>query len=316
MNVIQMEMGPRSVVFEDAIRVDAIKDYVIAGLDRARAHNVSVCLLLSAHYFPDWVLKRWPEIRVPSGFLKNSVDAPQAREVYETYLRTIIPMIKDHPALQSICLTNEPVSLGSQHDRFRLPLWHAYLRERHGSIGALNELYGTNHVLFAQFPHPKLSFEEEPGPLWDAVRFNQRQFAEWHGWMKDIIHEMAPGLPCHAKVMPLPTRPDTVFWGTDPWDFAELSQLNGNDCYFLPHDQGARWQSTWIIQNMYYDLQRSAKKVPVFNTENHIIRDRETRYVSPAHIYTAIWQGAITGREEARRGRGSGPTTARAISRA
>jgi hypothetical protein len=106
---------------------------------------------------------------------------------------------------------------------------------------------------------------------------------------------MAPNLPCHAKVMALPQGRKTVFWGTDPWDFARLSQLNGNDCSFLQLAEREPWASGWQTQNMYFDLQRSMKRVPIFNTENHIIRDREQGYVSPNHVYSAIWQGAVHG---------------------
>jgi hypothetical protein len=106
---------------------------------------------------------------------------------------------------------------------------------------------------------------------------------------------MARDLPCHAKVMALPGSRNTLFWGTDPWEFAELSQINGNDCYFMPNFRRGPWESRWQIQNMYYDLQRSMKSVPVFNSENHIIADRTQDFVASSHIYTAIWQGAIHG---------------------
>lgn len=295
-NVIQIEQGPRGVVLEDGtVDTAPIESSVLPALDRARDHGVSICLLTSPHYFPGWALEKWPELRVESGFLKNSVEAPQAREIYERYLRTLIPVIKDHPALHSICLSNEPVYTGAADDPFRQPLWHAYLERKHGDIATLNRAYGTAYTSFADVPHPKLSLREHRAALYDAVRLNQERFAEWHAWMVRIIHELAPDLPCHAKVMPIVWGRGTVFWGTDPWDFAELSQINGNDCYFVPNYPKPPWESEWMIQNMYYDLQRSMKRVPVFNTENHIIPDRTKGYVSPDHIYAAIWQGAVHG---------------------
>ncbi|MBN2309891.1 MAG: beta-galactosidase, partial [Candidatus Hydrogenedentes bacterium] len=294
-HVVQFEMGPNSVVFENEIRTDRIRDWVLASLDRARDNNIAVCLLVSPHYFPQWALERWPETLAQSGFMKQSLDAPQVREIYNVFLRTLIPAIKDHPALQSICLSNEPISLASAGDPFRLPLWHDYLKRAYPTIDSLNERYGTDYVIYAQAPHPAMNLDAPAPAVYDAIRFNQDQHACWHRWMADIIHEMAPDLPCHAKVMALPAHAGTVLWGTDPWDFAELSQMNGNDCYFMPNASVGPWESQWIVQNMYYDLQRSMKRVPVFNTENHIIRDREQAYVAPEHIYAAIWQGAIHG---------------------
>ena len=46
---------------------------------------------------------------------------------------------------------------------------------------------------------------------------------------------------------------------------------------------------------MYYDIQYSMRRVPVVNTENHIIGDRETRLIPPRHTDSALWQGAIHG---------------------
>lgn len=295
-NVIQIEIGPNSIVNEDmSVHTDAIENRVMKALDFARDHGISICLLLSPHYFPDWAFQKWPEIRVPSGFMKNTTEAPQVRAIYDKFLRTIIPMIKDHPALNSICLSNEPVSMASPQDPFRLPLWREYIKKKHGTIEAVNALYGTSYASFEDVPHPAMNDTDPPAAYYDAVRFNQERFAEWHAWMAGIIHEMAPDLPCHAKVMALPPGRHATEWGTDPWEFAQLSQFNGDDCYFMPHNGNLPWESMWQIQNAYYDLQRSMKRVPVFNTENHIIADREQRYVSPDHIYTAIWQGAIHG---------------------
>jgi hypothetical protein len=294
-NIIQIEQGPAGIVLEEGVDTGPIQSWVIPALDRAKENGVRIALLISPHYFPAWALEKWPELEVGNGFLKNTVEAPQAREIYERFLRTLIPLVKDHPALHSICLTNEPVYIGAPTDPWRKEMWAGYLRERHGEVSVLNKRYAANYGDFGEVPLPLFNFKENKAALYDAVRFNQRHFAGWHRWMVDIIHEMAPELPCHAKVMPLVWNRETVFWGTDPWDFAQLSQLNGNDCYFEPVAKSAPWQSRWQIQNMYYDLQRGMKPVPVINTENHIIPDRFKEHVSPNHIYTAIWQGAVHG---------------------
>ncbi len=300
-NIIQIEQGPAGVVLKDGVDTTPITMRVLGALDRAAENGVRIALLLSPHYFPAWAFEQWPELKIDHGpgpvppFLKNSVEAPQAREIYERYLRTIIPMIKNHPALHSICLSNEPDYSHGDKDPWRKPMWTTYLRERYGDIEALNQCYGADYADFEQVEHPQFNFRENKVVLYDAVRFNQYHFAAWHRWMVDIIQEMAPELPCHAKVMPVFWGRGTVFWGTDPWDFAQLSQLNGNDCNFGPVPRSKPWQSNWQIQNMYYDLQRAMKKAPVINTENHIIPDRHQDYVSPNHIYTAIWQGAVHG---------------------
>lgn len=313
-NFVQFELGPAAALTAEGGETGQIEEYVIHALDRAQEHGVRVDLLLSPHQNMPWWHEHWPETwldawpyisHVP--FIKWSVDAPQVRAVLERYLRTIIPRIKDHPALHSVCLTNEPDYRLAPQDPWRRPKWTDYLREVHGDIETLNRNHGAGHAAFEEVGLPTFGpawYDEHPlkAPevdnlawLYDGVRFNQREFAAWHAWMRDIIHEMAPALPVHAKVMPVVWGRYAVYWGTDPYDFAQLSQLNGNDCYFEPTPRHAPWKSTWQVQNMYYDLQRSMKRVPVINTENHIIPDRFDRHVSPEHIHTALWQGAVHG---------------------
>lgn len=301
-NVIQIEIGPNSVVRADGtVDTGPITGRIAGALDRARDHGVQVCLLTSPHYFPGWAFERWPELRLDDGpghvppFIKHSVEAPQAREIQETFLRTLIPLIKDHPALHSICLSNEPVYEFAPADPFRLPLWRAHLAETYGDVGALNAAHGTAHAAFGEVPHPPFDFRGNLPALYDAVRFNQARFSGWHGWMAGIVRGIAPDLPCHAKVMPLVWDRNSVLWGTDPLEFAELGGINGNDCYFSPNHGVAPWASEWQTQGMYYDLQRSMKHAPIFNSENHVIPDRTTAHVDPGHVYTALWQGAIHG---------------------
>lgn len=300
-NILQIEMGPNATVFEDGNREDEVRARILPALDRARDNGVRVNLLVSPHYFPDWAFAKWPDLRVASGapgtppFLKNSVEAPQTLDIYERHLRTLIPLIKDHPALHSICLSNEPVYDEGWKDPTRLGLWHDYLRRIHGDIATLNTIWGTGYASFEDIPQIPPSFKESAARMYDAVRFNHGRFSGWHKWMADIIHSMSPDLPCHAKVMNLMDDRDTVFWGTDPLEFAELSQINGNDCYCVPFERPRVWSTEWASQNQYYDLQRSMKRVPIFNSENHIILDRTKFFVPAEHIYTAIWQGAVHG---------------------
>ena len=301
-NVIQIEQGPDGVVNADGtVNTTPITDRLIPALDRARDHGVMLNLLISPHYFPAWAYEKWPALKLEPGapgrppFLKNSIEAPEAREIYERYLRTLIPLVKDHPALHSICLSNEPVYDKHQSDPARAPRWTDFLKATHRSVGTLNDLYGTHYATINEVPETPLNFREKPAALYDVVRFNQERFSGWHRWMVDIIHEMAPNLECHAKMMPLVWDRDSVFWGTDPLDFARLGRINGNDCYFVPNDANSPWASDWLVQGMFYDLQRSMARSPIFNSENHLILDRTDFFVDASHIYTGIWQGAVHG---------------------
>lgn len=287
-----------TVVKEDYLISTAnIRNDIQQALQSAGEHNQAVSLLLSPHYFPDFLLQKYPEIRSNnSGFIKFNFNHPKAREAIEDYLRTLIPMVKDYPALQNIVLSNEPV-FASYKDPAQQPAWQAYLKQMYSDIGQLNAVYNTAYESFEQVAMPQA--EERTALYYDWISFNDQLFAEWHEWMADIIHEMAPDIPVSVKIMggvlaksQLAKSP--LSWGIDPEQISGLSDLNGLDAWNYLHDEGA----TIIEKLKYYDLLSSYKTAPVFNSEDHIIPDRDSRYVTEQvpHVRNDIWQGAIHGR--------------------
>jgi hypothetical protein len=250
--------------------------------------------LISPHYFPEWALNKWPHLRNGGGgFLTFIPDEKEAKQVVEDYLRIVIPIFRDKPALNTICLSNEPELRDTARATNTRPMWNAYLSKVHGNTETANKLYGTSYKSFDDVPIPGNNDYAAP-QFYDWCSFNNERFAAWHKWMADIIHEMAPGVPVHAKVMSTAFFQDHPAVGTDRELFAELGQLNGNDCYF----QGAGasgWAVPWQFMAISYDLQRSVARKPIFNSENHLTPDFNTIYVSPDHYRTALWQGAVHG---------------------
>ena len=272
----------------------AIRDDIQQVLKQAAEHNIAVNLLISPHYFPDWALEKWPELKSNNnGFIRFAIDEPKAREIIEDYLRTLIPLVKDVPSLHSITLSNEPV-YQSALDPQNLPEWHAYLEELyHGDIAELNRIYGTNYQDFSEVAMP--ARPEGTPVFYDWVMFNNDLFSSWHQWMADIIHEMAPDLPVHAKIMAGALNSQgALTWGIDPEQFADLSQINGNDNWNY-YGQGG---DGFLTELRFYDLQASLKKAPLFNSEDHLIRDGDTLYIPEQadHVRSVLWQGAIHGR--------------------
>lgn len=293
-NIIQIEIGPSSTLLsENEVSLKAAED-VAKVLDNAAKRNVKVNVLLSPHYFPSWALAKWPNLaKGGGGFLGFCVDAPEAKQVIEKFLRAVVPLLKDKPALHSFCLSNEPMfDRGAACDNTR-PMWEAYLARVHGDVAAMNQRYGTKYASFAEVPIPANDAYAAP-QFYDYIVFNQERFAGWHKWMADVIHSMAPDVPVHAKAMWIPISwRYSVACGLDPERFGELSQINGNDCVIQPGNDDA--PIFWGEQNMYYDLQRSVARKPIFNSENHLQPDGSTSYVAPEHYRTALWQGAIHG---------------------
>lgn len=296
-NIIQIELGPSRVFPTEGRTDEAPVRELSQVLDRAQKSGVAVCLLISPHYMPGWALEKWPQLQVRrEGFLQYCLHAPEGRELLRRFVHAALAPIKGHPALHSICLSNEPVNQEEPCEPARQQ-WRTWLERRHGSIAALSSLCGSNFAAFAEVPLPN-PFGPRPAPaLWmDYIRFNQEAFADWHRMLADAVHEVAPGLPVHAKAMTWTLINDgDVKYGVDATLFARFSDLNGNDSVNFFDFGDEEFAQGWQLNAMGHDLQRSVLDAPVFNTENHLIEDRDTRYVPAAHIRAALWQAAVHG---------------------
>ncbi|MFD0712431.1 chitobiase/beta-hexosaminidase C-terminal domain-containing protein [Paenibacillus sp. GCM10027626] len=278
---------------EYAISTETIEKDILKELQKAANNNIAVNLLISPHYFPEWAFAKWPEARFAdnSQFIKYNIDHPQAREMLEQYLRTLIPLVKDAPALHSITISNEPVYETNKQTVYLLA-WQQYLSSLYDDIGKLNQVYGTAYSAFADVPMPS-GIQATPH-FYDWVLFNNTVFGDWHKWMADIIKEQAPDIPLHSKTMNGGFLRGALVWGVDPERFTEFSQINGDDnVSYL--DMG---MPGLLNELRFYDLQSSLKKAPIFNSEDHLIADRDNRYVPEqvTHVRSVLWQGAVHGR--------------------
>lgn len=275
-------------------------------LQRAADNNVSVNLLLGMHYFSDVLAERFPEVFIDEEEQKNAIGGiknfknERFRNIIKMYLEELIPIIKDYPSLQSICLTNEPTynTMPKELDIF-LPYFTEYLEEKfENDINKLNEAYGTNYSAFSQVEFPR---EMDGTPrYYDWADFNCEFLYEFHQYVADIIRELAPDIPLHAKMMDYTTAYENDYkrtyyaMGTDHEKFARFSDINGCDSWWYLDDgtQGT------LDKFMWYDLQTSIKKAPVANSEDHIIADYNHNYEGrqELHLGTDLWQGALHGR--------------------
>ncbi|OUS67936.1 hypothetical protein B1748_35205 [Paenibacillus sp. MY03] len=266
---------------------------ILPTLQRAAENNVAVNLLLSPHYFPDFLFKLWPDIASSNDnpFLRYTIYDDRAKQFIKDYLRLVVPLLKDSPALHSITLSNEGV-YQSYRDEANKPLWQNYLQKQYDVIADLNAVHGTNYTDFGQIPLPT-GVSRTPA-FYDWVQFNNDQFSGWHQWMADIIHEIMPDIPVNAKIMNgTLNHINNWTWGVDAEQFSEFTQINGNDnanVYLNP-------ENGFTYELKFYDLQTSLKEAPVFNSENHLIKDGEDRYIPQLakHVRTSLWQGAIHG---------------------
>jgi len=312
-NVIQVEIGPNTTVIGEDDNGNFITNpgNVSAVIGRAlssgKTDNVSVAVLLSPHYIPGWFSEKYPGIET------YAVPHPKMRQLIETHIRTVMSVIKNEVALHSICLTNEYNIKATWPEV--LPDYHKFLEERfNGDIKALNAAYQTKYKSFDDVEfldgdlfenvmlNPDMEEYQEYLPQFsDWIEFNDRYFAEFHGWMNSIVQEEAPGTLVGAKIMQnydaneRAWRRQFVRFGTDPELMGQTLSINGNDAnnYYK--------NSLWgiLCKANYYDLQTSVAEKPVFDYESHVVVDRDRSYGQPFqenHVAADVWQLAINGR--------------------
>jgi hypothetical protein len=306
-NILQNEIGPWDTIIAGS---DGGYEINPAGIDRienilreAEKYNVKVDILLSPHYFPEWVFRKFPYLRTHTGgFLTYNVYEPEAKKVIQAHIIGVMERIKNYKSLNSVCLSNEPIFSTARNFNVKNNntvvnrMWQQYLADTHGNIESLNSVYKTVHSGFNNVPMPK-NIEASP-QFYDWLIFNDIVFGDWHQWMAELVHKVAPNIPVHVKIMDAPLSPNgyrtSLAWGVDPERFSEFSQFNGNDSYNLLYNNDGN-----IVSKMkWYDFLRSMKEIPIYNSEDHIIEDRSQNYVPQQvmHVRSDLWQGAVHGR--------------------
>jgi hypothetical protein len=289
--------GPNSMNADGTFR-DGAKT-LLADLMRAAVYDVKIDYLLSPHYFPDWAWSKpgADSLKItPLGFIYFDIDHPIARDAIGRWADKISAAMKDKSALFSVCLSNEPVYQNSGRSKYSLPEYQQYLKDLHGNIATLNELYGTTYKSFDEIQPPPDAMAkdtEKNRMFYDWCRFNQKHFAEWQGWMGSIVKKNLPNTPTHAKLMVFMSFDrDKVGWGIDPEAFCDHTDLAGCDAYAFP--DGDYKSYDWHGHEFWYDVLNSFHNQSVFNSENHMIPDGTGPVHIPSEMTRAqFWQDAL-----------------------
>ncbi len=278
-NIVQNEIGPWSVFPEENKTGDV--DWFRKFLDQAEKENVAVDLMLSPHYYPEWMAGKFPKLK-EWGWQYS--DAPENRAFLKKYIDYLVPRVKDSKGLLSICLANEP---GFPEGAARvcpesIKKWAGWLKNKYGTVAALNAIYGTTYSSFAEIKPPEQS-AGKPAKL-DWSGFIQEDFTDWHRFLADSVHQAGPAIPVHTKFLIdwILLEPDRNVVDL-PELFGQLTDINGND----------GWGTIWA--SFCHDLQKSVADKPVFNSENHLIQDYYEGYVSPGSIRLAQWRQVVHG---------------------
>lgn len=281
---------------------DRVKNRVVDILDWAQKYNIQMDILFGLHYFPN-IVENW---NLPNGrgYYRHNVDNPEVLKVMEAMVTGVMEKIKDHPALHSICLSNEPSYQTARSPEVFTADWISYIKKLYNNdISLLNSTYGTQYTSFEEVP---LTEDTENDVLYyDYIHFNAEVWGGWHRWLADTIKKVAPNVRVHSKIQAVVNtteKADAVLGtplfarGIDPEMFDGFSDISGCDCTnFISNEKEL------LKKEMWYDLQSSFGGKPVFNSEDHVIVDGDETYTAEYAPFVSadLWQGAVHNRSDA-----------------
>ncbi|MEU2543161.1 beta-galactosidase [Streptomyces iakyrus] len=151
-----------------------------------------------------------------------------------------------HPALTMWHINNEYCTYDYGDEA--AAAFRRWLRERYGTLDALNEAWGTafwsqgydtwDGILPPRLPH----YLRNPGQVLDFRRFTSDMLLECCTAERDIVRRHTPHLPVTSNFMPL-------WFGQDAWRWAEEEDVVSVDLYPDPRDPlGA--QNGALVQDM------------------------------------------------------------------
>jgi len=280
-------------------------------LERCEKADLKMDILLAPHYFPQYLINSAQNMSHTTSGVENfgaNIYNELSKAAMKAYIDEVLVYFKDYKSLNSICISNEPGYTTKNSESYHKTQWSGFLQEKYGDIETLNNCYGKNtankYSGFNFVPMTKTSDSFAPEYA-DWRSFNNKMFSDWHMEMASEIKNILPGIPVHVKVMNYIRYTDThsvhgdydrqfMDLGTDCEDFDTFSDFHGNDAHSYYNVEWAPFNS----ELLWYDYLSTISSKPVYNSEDHIIADKNKDY-SPKqaiHYRANLWLGAIHGR--------------------
>ncbi|MBD0401974.1 beta-galactosidase [Flammeovirga sp. EKP202] len=266
---------------------------------------------------PEWFTEKYPEASIGKRrYFDYDIDHPASRELVSLLFKEVVPHIKGKKySSLGYMLANEPHwhtkakswDTGTVSD-YTLAKFRNYLKEKHQTISALNQVWETN---YADFKSVKVTIpmagELQGTAIWyDWMRFNQLRGVEWFQFLSDEIHKYDPEGNTHIKIMPHLFSENTRDHGIDLEALTALSTVIGNDAGAVYSDMWQKKEPEWASKYYFdwrqmcmgYDFMKSVSPEKlVFNSEGHFIstiRFRELK-MKPEYARATYWLATMLG---------------------
>jgi beta-galactosidase GanA len=290
-NSVHIDSVYLSYTLEDdgAAEVAALRDM----LDAAHANGMTALVQFGGHYTPEWLFEMHPDCKMKrpdgtdgsGGWHSWCLNHSGAREVFKKYVEAVTRGIKDHPALITWCLWNEPHLYPdvdfhpSTIDKFQNWLQHKY-----NSIDGLNTAWDSEHAGFDRINAPAEHAPDQPVMWTDWMRFRQENYADFFRWQADVIRAIDPGHPITTKIVPFDSH-SNLAWGravnTRLWADSFCDAVGFDSYPSLDETHKARWIADF--------MRGMGRGKPAWNTEDAFARVDSRGRPSPQTERSIFW---------------------------
>ncbi len=230
-------------------------------LDLLHENNIKVDLATATASPPPWLAKLYPESLPvtsegtklwPGSRQQFCPSSPAYREKAQMLVRQIAQRYKNHPALVMWHINNEyGCHVASCYCDISAQSFRLWLKNRFGTIEALNEAWGTSFwsQRYGEWdeinpPRSAPTFRNPTQQL-DFKRFSSDELLSCFEMERDILRQETPNIPITTNFM-------NFFKPMDYWKWAKQQDVISNDAYPDPSDP-----SSYLETAMAYDLMRS-----------------------------------------------------------
>ncbi len=257
-----------------------------ASWKRLNDNRLAISFNPTLHYFPEWALKRFPDItggdivdtlpdwsgldrsknsktKIYGAFFPFTTESSSLHQLVARYYDALSPVFNQASGFHLVWVMNEPTyknTDSSYLDKYRQSLFQTYQ-----SIQKLNQVWSTSYHNFSDI-EPAFS-EHDPG-RYDWLVFHQTQLYEWFKWLRSEIKKHSPNTlisnkPQASKLL----SPET---GLDFEQGAELWDIPGFDASREPNnpDYAYKWREPIILLDF---LKSVTPGKPLADLEYHYV---------------------------------------------